>query len=74
MKNNTLTKINICFWDNINYFFHCFKKKHHDDEDDIIKIHLNDFEKELNEMNAYADFDEKYNLLGVRSIKMNNRW
>jgi hypothetical protein len=72
MKNNTLTKINIYFWGKIIYFFHCFKKKHHDD-DDIIKIHLNDFEKELNEMNAYADFDEKYNLLGVRSIKMNNR-
>lgn len=66
MKNNTLTKINIYFWDNIKYYFHCFKKKH---DDDVIKIHLNDFEKDFNEIYAL----EEDNLLGVRHIKMNNR-
>jgi hypothetical protein len=33
MKNNTFTKINIFFWNNINYYFYCFKKtKVHEDE------------------------------------------
>jgi len=68
MKNNTLTKINICFWKNINYYFCCFKKKHNDD---VIQIHLNDFEKDFNEI--YADAEEEDDLLGVRSIKMNDR-
>ena len=27
MKNNTLTKINHFFWNNINYYFYCFKKQ-----------------------------------------------
>jgi hypothetical protein len=65
MKNNTLTKINICFWKNINYYFCCFKKH------DTI-IHLNDFEKDFNEI--YMDELEKDNLLDIRPIKMTNRY
>jgi hypothetical protein len=67
MKNNTLTNINMCFWKNINYYFRCFKKS-----DNIIEIHLNDYENDSNEI--YADAEEKDNLLGVPPIKMNNRW
>jgi len=66
MKNNTLTKINICFWKNINYYFCCFKKS-----DDVIKIHLNDYEKDVNEI--YLDELEKDYLLGIRPITMNKR-
>jgi hypothetical protein len=65
MKNNTLTKINIYFWDNIKYYFHCFKKS-----DNIIEIHLNDYENDSNEIYA----QEEDNLLGGRPIKMNNRY
>ena len=66
MENNTLTKINICFWKNINYYFRCFKKS-----DDVIKIHLNDYENDANEI--YLDELEKDYLLGVRPITMNKR-
>ena len=34
MKNNTLTKINHFFWNNINYYFYCFKKPKVSDEDE----------------------------------------
>jgi hypothetical protein len=27
MKNSTLTKINHFFWNNINYYFYCFKNQ-----------------------------------------------
>lgn len=64
MKNNTFTKINTFFWDNIHYYFNCFQKKHHDD---VIKIYLNDYEKDPNEFN---EPNETYNLLGVRPIVM----
>jgi|LakMenEpi03Aug12_release.lakeMendotaPanAssembly.Ray.scaffolds.fasta_scaffold2349551_1 hypothetical protein len=64
MKNNTLTKINIFFWNNINYYFDCFKKNHHDD---VIKIYLNDYEKDSND----PDPDDNDKLLGVRPIIMN---
>lgn len=66
MKTNTLTKINNFFWNNINYYFHCFKKH------DTIEIHLNDYEKDFNEI--YADAEEKDNLLGVRPIRITNRY
>jgi hypothetical protein len=33
MKNNTLTKINYFFWDNINYYFYCFKKRKVDEDE-----------------------------------------
>jgi hypothetical protein len=70
MKNNTLTKINISSWDNIKYYFRCFKKNHHNDNE-IIKIHLNDYEKDVNEI--YLGELEKDYLLGVRPITMDNR-
>ena len=41
MKNNTLTKINHFFWNNINYYFHCFKKRKVDDQnenDDLLGV------------------------------------
>jgi hypothetical protein len=43
MKNNTLTKINHFFWNNINYYFHCFKKQpdtrvNNEDEMDLLSV------------------------------------
>jgi hypothetical protein len=62
MKNNRLTKINYNFWDNINYYFNCFKKQ---------KIPEQNYnEKEADEKEA----DEKDDLLGVQSIIMYNRY
>ena len=40
MKNNTLTKINNFFLDNINYYFHCLKKTKESDQ--IINENEND--------------------------------
>ena len=65
MKNNTLTKINYYFWNNINYYFSCFKKQKeykYVDELNVDKINVN----ELHD-------DEKDDLLGVQTIIMYNR-
>ena len=68
MNNNTLTNINNLFWNNINYFFHCFKKP-----DNIIEIHLNDYENENDVNDILLDELEKDSLLGVRHIRMNKK-
>ena len=34
MKNNTLTNLNHFFWNNINYYFSCFKKRKEDEDED----------------------------------------
>lgn len=59
MKNNTLTKINYYFWNNVNYYFFCFKKQN-----------ISELNEEENEKNA----DEKDDLLGVQTIIMYNRY
>ena len=41
MKNITLTKINYYLWNNINYYFHCFKKQkvsELNEEDDLLGV------------------------------------
>jgi hypothetical protein len=42
MKNNTLTKINYFFWNNINYYFYCFKKRKVDEQNDADDDNDND--------------------------------
>ena len=64
MNNYTLTNINKLFWNNINYYFYCFKKN---DDNNIIKIQLNDYE----DHEDHEDLDPETNiLLGVASFKM----
>ena len=61
-----MKKINNFFWNTIDYYFGCFKKKH---DDEVIKIHLNDYENDFDEF--YHDKPETNTLLAVRPMIMN---